>query len=156
MARTGGLVMTSSDRTGATQPGGFSRRDLIVSAAAMGAASLAERPSIAADLPPRGEFIIRGADVVSMDPAVGDLRGDIHVRGGEIVAVAPDITAPGAAVIDARGMIALPGLIDSHNHIWNSTLRNLVREGPEKGYFPTVLALGKVYTPEDTYRGVRL
>ena len=79
--------MTSSDRTGATQPGGFSRRDLIVSAAAMGAASLAERPSIAADLPPRGEFIIRGADVVSMDPAVGDLRGDVHVRGGEIVAV---------------------------------------------------------------------
>ena len=29
-------------------------------------------------------------------------------------------------------------------------------EGPQKGYFPTVLALGKQYTPEDTYRGVRL
>jgi 5-methylthioadenosine/S-adenosylhomocysteine deaminase len=148
--------MTSSDRTIPTQQGGLSRRDLIVSAAAVGAASLAERPSIAADVPPRGEFIIRGADVLSMDPAVGDLRGDVHVRSGDIVAVAPNITAPGAAVIDARGMIALPGLIDSHNHIWNSTLRNLVREGPEKGYFPTVLALGNVYTPEDTYRGVRL
>jgi cytosine/adenosine deaminase-related metal-dependent hydrolase len=53
-------------------------------------------------------------------------------------------------------MIALPGLIDTHNHLWNSTARNLVREGPELGYFPTVLALGKQYTPEDTYIGVRL
>ena len=31
-----------------------------------------------------------------------------------------------------------------------------MQEGPEKGYFPTVLALGKQYTPEDTYRGVLL
>jgi 5-methylthioadenosine/S-adenosylhomocysteine deaminase len=59
-------------------------------------------------------------------------------------------------VIDGSRMIALPGLIDTHNHLWNSTCRNLVREGPELGYFPTVLALGKQYTPEDTYRGVRL
>ncbi len=29
-------------------------------------------------------------------------------------------------------------------------------EGPQHGYFPTVLALGKQYTPEDTYHGVRL
>jgi len=50
----------------------------------------------------------------------------------------------------------LPGLVDTHNHIWNSTCRNIVQEGPEKGYFATVLALGKQYTPEDTYRGVRL
>src|SRR5437588_253834 len=48
------------------------------------------------------------------------------------------------------------GLTHTHNHLWNSTCRNIVREGPEKGYFPTVLALGKQYTPEDTYRGVRL
>ena len=92
-----------------------------------------------------------------MDPALGDFeRGDVHVRNGEIVAVGRDLPAPGAEVIDARNMIALPGLIDTHNHLWNSTCRNVVLEGPEKGYFPTVLALGKQYTPEDTYRGVRL
>ncbi len=51
----------------------------------------------------------------------------------------PDLAAPGAHAIDGRGMIALPGLIDTHNHLWNSTCRNIVREGPKQGYFPTVL-----------------
>ena len=53
-------------------------------------------------------------------------------------------------------MIALPGLIDTHSHLWNTPLRNLVDEGPKMGYFALTLALGKEYTPEDTYRGVRL
>src|SRR5947207_2033125 len=136
---------------------GVSRRQLLAGAAAIGAAALASRSGHAGDLPARGEFIVRNAQVVTMDPALGDLpRGDIHVRDGQIVAVGPDLPAPAAPDIDARTMIALPGLVDTHNHLWNTTLRNLVREGPEKGYFPTVLAVGKQYTPEDTYRGIRL
>ncbi len=135
---------------------GFTRRRLLGAAAAAGAAALAPRPA-RAELPQRGEFVIRNAIVLTMDPSLGDLdRGDLHVRDGAIVAVGRDLAAPGATAIDARNMIALPGLIDTHNHIWNSTCRNIVREGPDKGYFPTVLALGKEYTPEDTYRGVRL
>lgn len=136
----------------------LSRRDLIGAAVMIGAGVAASpRSAFSADLPSRGEFIIRGAHILTMDQALGDLdRSDIHVRSGTIVAVGPNLSAPGAEVIDARTMIALPGLIDTHNHIWNSTCRNVVKEGPEKGYFATVLALGKQYTPEDTYRGVRL
>src|ERR1043166_7642222 len=140
-----------------TQPfdNALTRRALLGSAAA-GAAVLASHAR-AADLPPRNELVVRNAYVLTMDPRLGDLtRGDVHVRNGEIVAVGEDIAAPDATAIDGRGMIALPGLIDTHKHIWNTTCRNLVREGPDKGYFPTVLALGKQYTPEDTYRGVRL
>ncbi|HEY7302347.1 MAG TPA: amidohydrolase family protein [Xanthobacteraceae bacterium] len=135
----------------------LTRRRFIGDATALAAAGLSARRVGAADLPSRGEFIVRGAHVLTMDPALGDIaRGDIHVRDGEIVAVGTDLSAPGSPTIDARAMIALPGLIDTHNHLWNSTLRSLVREGPEKGYFPTVLALGKEYAPQDTYRGVRL
>ena len=66
-------------------------------------------------------------------------------------------TAPGAQAIDGRGMIALPGLIDTHNHLWNSTCRNhRAWRGRSKATSRTVLALGKQYTPEDTYHGVRL
>src|SRR3977135_4063178 len=61
---------------------------------------------------------------------------------GEIIAVGRDVLASDAEVIDGRSMIALPGLIDPHNHIWNSPCRNLVMEGPERGYFRTVRALG--------------
>jgi len=136
---------------------GINRRQLIGTAAAAGAAALASRTASGVDLPQRGEFVVRNAIIISMDAALGDLaRGDIHVRNGEIVAVGIDLPAAGATAINARGMIALPGLIDSHNHLWNATCRSTVMEGPQKGYFPTVLALGKEYTPEDMYQGVRL
>jgi 5-methylthioadenosine/S-adenosylhomocysteine deaminase len=142
---------------------GVSRRHLLGSAIA-GAAALASAPARAADTPrpsaatsERGEIVVRNAHVLTMDPELGDLtRGDVHVRDGEIVAIGADLAAAGAEVIDGGGMIALPGLIDTHDHLWNSTCRNLVREGPERGYFATVLALGEHYTPDDTYRGVRL
>ena len=38
----------------------------------------------------------------------------------------------------------------------NVILLQYVQEGPELGYFPLVLGLGRQYTPEDMYRGVRL
>lgn len=143
---------------GVVPSAGVTRRGLI--SAAMGiSAGIAATPPLtaAADAPNRGEFIIRNAHVLTMDREFGDFdRGDIHIRNGTIVAVGPDLLAPDAEAIDAKTMIALPGLVDTHNHIWNSTCRNLVKEGPEKGYFATVMALGKQYTPKDSYRGVRL
>ena len=122
---------------------------------ATGLSQAADRP--AGRLPDRGEFVVRGAHVLTMDPALGELdRGDIHVRAGEIVAVGSNLIAPGAVTFDGRAMIALPGLIDTHSHLWNSPLRNLVGEGPKLGYFALTLGLGQQYTTTDIYRGVRL
>src|SRR5262245_44203366 len=110
--------MTTSEQ--GSSDGGLTRRQLIGTAAAVGA-TLAARAAAAADLPQRGEFVVRNALVLTMDAALGDLPcGDVHVRGGAIVAVGPDL-ATSATAIDARGMIALPGLIDTHNHLWNTT-----------------------------------
>ena len=109
-------------------------------------------------LPGRGEFVIRGATVLSMDAAIGDFaRGDVHVRDGAIVAVAQQIAAPAASVIDARGMICLPGFIDTHVHLWTSALRAVISmDDPKFGYFPVTNRLGPHYTPEDSYRNVRI
>jgi cytosine/adenosine deaminase-related metal-dependent hydrolase len=105
----------------------------------------------------RGEFLVRGAYILTMDPQLKDIaRGDIHVRAGEIVAVGKDLQTSSGEVIDGSNMIALPGLIDTHSHLWNTPYRNLVDEGPKMGYFPVTLGLGKECTPEDIYRGVRL
>src|SRR5262245_1555798 len=147
-------IMTTSSKRG----GGFTRRELIGTAAVIGASGTLAPAPAKATLPARVEFVIRNAaHVLTMDPALGDLeRADIHVRDGWIVAIGRDVAAPGAEVIDGRSMIALPGLVETHSHIWNSSCRNVVMEGPRRGYFATVLALGKQYTPEDTYRGVRL
>src|ERR1019366_10038285 len=89
-------------------------------------------------LPGRGEFVIRGATILSMDAGIGAFaRGDVHVRDGAIVAVAKEIAAPAATVIDARGMICMPGFIDTHVHLWTSALRAVIRmDDPKFGYFP--------------------
>src|SRR5262249_9532770 len=111
-----------------------------------------------APLPERGELVIRGATVLTMDPAVPDLAaGAVHVRDGAIVAVAATIEAPAAQVIDGTGMICIPGFVDTHFHLWNALFRPFVRaDVPALGYFPVTARLGPLMEPEDSYRSVRL
>ena len=110
-----------------------------------------------APLPARGEFAIRNAWILTMDPALGDLRrGDLHVRDGAIVAVGPSLAAPGAETIDGSGMIAMPGMVDTHWHMWGALARNMAGEEATTGYFPYSRVLGALFTPEDNARGVRL
>jgi cytosine/adenosine deaminase-related metal-dependent hydrolase len=146
---------------------GVDRRAVLAGATAMGAASLIGAPAIAqtaggsapsASLPARGEFVVRGAHVLTMDDKIADLpSGDVHVRDGVIVAVAPHVSAPGAQVIDGKGMICMPGFVDTHWHHWTSALRPLMRQdNPKLTYFPVTFKTGLHYTPEDSYRSVRL
>src|SRR6187200_2574601 len=109
----------------------FSRRGVMQGAAALGTASFMPQGLLAqqiartartpgAPLPGRGELLIRGVTVLTMDPAVPDLAtGDVHVREGTIVAVAPMIQAPAAQILDGAGMICIPGFVDTHFHLWN-------------------------------------
>jgi 5-methylthioadenosine/S-adenosylhomocysteine deaminase len=111
----------------------------------------------AAELPARGEFLVRNGHVLTMDPALGDIPGgDVHVKSGEIVAVGKNLKAPGAMVLDARRRIVLPGLIDTHWHMWTTFLRSMAGDKPEQGYFPVTTAYGQVMRPEDMYRSTRL
>lgn len=106
-------------------------------------------------LPAQAEYLIRGGYVLSMDPDIGHLDlGDVHVKNGKILAVAPDISAPGAQVIDARAMIVMPGFIDTHWHMWHAIFRNFLREG--LSYFPVKYALSQYFMPEDVHNGNRL
>lgn len=146
------------------------RRTILTGTTAIGAASLLPRRALAqsgaaapvtgraAALPARGEFVVRGAHVLSMDDAIGDLpSGDVHVRDGVIVAVAANVNAPGAQVIDGKRMICMPGFVDTHWHHWTTFLRPVMRaDDPKRTYFPVTFALGVHYTPEDSYRAVRL
>jgi cytosine/adenosine deaminase-related metal-dependent hydrolase len=97
--------------------------------------------------------LIRGGIVVSMDPAVGDLpRGDVLVEGGRIKAVASAIDAPGAEVVDASGCIVLPGLVNAHQHTWQTALRGVAGNWTILEYFHHVHAgLATKFRPEDIY-----
>jgi cytosine/adenosine deaminase-related metal-dependent hydrolase len=109
-------------------------------------------------LPARGEFVVRGAHVLSMDPSIGDFEsGDVHVRDGVIVGIGLSVQAPGATAIDGKGTICMPGFVDTHWHHWTTFLRSVMRaDDPKKTYFPVTFALGVHYTPEDSYRAVRM
>jgi len=57
--------------------------------------------------------VIRGGLLVS---AVASFRADIAIAGGKVVAIGEDLSAPGAEVIDASGLLVMPGAIDVHTH----------------------------------------
>ena len=139
---------------------GLSRRDLLKAAGAVGAAvaSPALRAQLAqgSTMAAREELLIRNAYVLTMDNA-GDLpNGDVHVRDGRIAAVGTGLRAPGAMVIEGRDMLVLPGLIETHWHIWTTMLRSLAGDITERGYFPTSRGIGAFYTADDMYVSGRL
>ena len=70
-------------------------------------------------------MLIKGATLVTMDRALGDLCGDVLVRDGLIEAVAPSLDVPGAQSVDASGMIVIPGLVNAHIHVWEFPLRGI-------------------------------
>jgi 5-methylthioadenosine/S-adenosylhomocysteine deaminase len=119
-------------------------------------AAAAPKESGPRTLPRRENVVIRNAFVMTMDTA-GDLpESDIHILDGRIVAVGKDLAAPGARVIDGRGRIVLPGLVETHWHMWNTILRSMSGDKSCCGYFPTSAKYGMAYTPQDMYAAVRL
>jgi 5-methylthioadenosine/S-adenosylhomocysteine deaminase len=144
------------------------RRSFMRGAAAFGAASangLFSSPLIAqsvrgdagsSKLPPRGEFTIANAYVMTMDGTIGDVApGSIHVRNGEIVAVGKDVIGAGER-IDGADMIVMPGLVETHWHMWNTLFRSFAGDKPEDGYFPTVARFGQQMSPDDIFQSTRL
>ncbi|QKE03033.1 amidohydrolase family protein [Nocardioides marmotae] len=126
-------------------------------AAASGALGAAASPAASKPGASRHrEFVVTGAHVVSMDPRVGDLPdGDIHVRNGRIVKVGHRLRVR-APQMDGRGMIAMPGLVDTHWHLWTTLFRAMSSSSPETAYFALNIANGVRALPEDLYHGARL
>ncbi len=110
-------------------------------------------------VPPTGRILVRGGTVLSMDPAIGEVTGgDVLIEGDRIVAVGAGLDAgENTEVIDATGMIVMPGFIDSHRHIWEGLLRNIGTDVPLEGrtsYISFVLhKLAPAFRPEDAYVG---
>ena len=69
------------------------------------------------------ELVIKQGEVV--DPLLGlHARRDIGISQGKIAAIEPDIaTGEAQRVIDARGKIVTPGLIDAHAHVAGGVTR---------------------------------
>jgi cytosine/adenosine deaminase-related metal-dependent hydrolase len=99
-------------------------------------------------------MLVQGGQVLTMDPAVGDLgRGDVLIEDGRIVAVAPHVEAE-AETIDAAGFIVVPGFVDGHRHTWEAPIRGCAPDATLDDYFVDVLdTYAPVYAPDDVYAG---
>lgn len=134
---------------------GLSRRDfnrvLAVAAAAASASGLRAQGR---GLPMSSHLLIRGGHVLSMDAVIGDLTvGDVEIRDGRIAAVGESLDAPGAEIIDAGDKLVLPGLVETHWHIWTTLLRSMAAD---QGYFPVSRSMGSFYEPGDMVAATRL
>jgi cytosine/adenosine deaminase-related metal-dependent hydrolase len=107
-------------------------------------------------------LLIKGGVVLTMDPGQGDFNAaDVLIEGSRILAVGPNLPVRQAEVIDAAGMIVMPGFVDTHHHLSQTALRGFLADGllsndghahGEVNYYDYVLLkLGAVYRPEDVY-----
>lgn len=66
--------------------------------------------------------LLRGGTVLTCDPHTPDLlTGDIRIDGGQVSNLASTVLPrPGDRVIDVTGTIVFPGLVDAHQHLWES------------------------------------
>jgi 5-methylthioadenosine/S-adenosylhomocysteine deaminase len=138
-----------------------SRRELLCTGAASAvAASTALIGTAHAQQPTPGAasgrpLLIKDGCVLTLDRAIGDFeQADVLIERGKISAVRPNIAVADAEVIDARRMIVAPGLVDTHRHMWQGILRNVLPDGSLDDYIATVQKVfGANYTPDDVYAG---
>ncbi|WP_405975089.1 amidohydrolase family protein [Streptomyces sp. NBC_00988] len=107
---------------------------------------------------PSRRILFTGATIVTMDPELGIIQGDLLVEGDAIAAIGADLSAEGAVVVDASGTILAPGLVDTHRHAWEAQLRRIMPDVDDLGGYvmATLAGYATVYRPEDMYIGTRL
>jgi 5-methylthioadenosine/S-adenosylhomocysteine deaminase len=103
------------------------------------------------------ELLIKGGHVVSVDPRLGDLpHGDVLVTDGVITAVGKDLkpATAEAEVIDAVGRLVIPGMVDTHRHVWQGAIGGYTPQITGAGYGPAVLTgISLNHSPHDVYAG---
>jgi cytosine/adenosine deaminase-related metal-dependent hydrolase len=101
------------------------------------------------------KLLIENATVISMDPSVGDhRRASILISGDKIAAVGPNVEAGDAQIVDASGMIAVPGFVDAHRHVWQGALTMVAADAGLNSYFGDILGtLAPCYSADDVQIG---
>ncbi|MGW0832086.1 hypothetical protein [Streptomyces prunicolor] len=102
------------------------------------------------------DLLITGGHVVTLDPETGDLpEGDVLIRDGRIAAVGRTVEhAPDVTRVDARGRLVIPGMVDTHRHVWQGALGGSTGDVSLLGYVTRVIqGIAPGYTEDDIYIG---
>ncbi len=99
-------------------------------------------------------LFLKNADlVVTMDADRRELRGaSIHIVGDRIAAIGADLAAPDGVdeVIDVSGHLVIPGLINTHHHMYQSLTRAVpaAQDASLFGWLQTLYPIWSRLTPE--------
>jgi 5-methylthioadenosine/S-adenosylhomocysteine deaminase len=105
---------------------------------------------------PGRPVVLRGGTVLTMDDSRTVLTdADVLVVDDRIEAVGAALDVPeGTQEIDASGGIVMPGMIDTHRHMWQTAMRAYGADWTLTQYFVWYyLEHGKTFRPEDVYAG---
>jgi 5-methylthioadenosine/S-adenosylhomocysteine deaminase len=106
------------------------------------------------------DLLIHGTDVLMINgPLAQVLPGhDIAIESGRIAAIAPAISAGLAReVINASGMLAIPGLVNAHAHAAMGLFRGVAEDVPVEVWFNQhIWPMETNLTDEDIYWGALL
>ena len=101
-------------------------------------------------------ILIKNGYLITMDLDDSKLYGDIFIEGRNITKIAPNIDQDADKVIDAAGMLVLPGFVQSHIHLCQSLLRGQADDQPLMDWLDTITSLEFRHTPETLYASARL
>lgn len=101
------------------------------------------------------DIIIKNAYVLTMDPCAGELKnGTVVIEDGKITEIGEKTKESADTVIDAKGSVVMPGLVNTHTHAAMTLFRGYaddlqLAEWLEKHIWPAEAQL----TAEDVYKG---
>tara|TARA_A100001011_G_scaffold32796_1_gene31480 strand:- start:18539 stop:19888 length:1350 start_codon:yes stop_codon:yes gene_type:complete len=101
------------------------------------------------------KILLKGGCLVTMDKTIGQLNiGDLLIENNKITDVAAQINTDDAKIIDAQGMIVMPGIVDSHIHTWQTGIRGIAGDWTMGQYLRGMHAnLATGFKPDDIYLG---
>lgn len=108
------------------------------------------------------QVVIQGCDVLRRGEHGYriDTGQDILISGDRIIDIYPtvaELADPSFARIDAKGMLAIPGLINTHAHVPMVLFREAVNDVPVERWFNDYIwQMEANLTPEDVYWGALL
>jgi cytosine/adenosine deaminase-related metal-dependent hydrolase len=100
--------------------------------------------------------VFRNGLVITMDDTHTIIPGgDVLVVGDKIEQIGTGLEVPeGTEEIDAAGGIVMPGMIDTHRHMWQTAMRGYGADWTLTQYFVWYyLESGKLFRPEDIFAG---
>jgi 8-oxoguanine deaminase len=96
--------------------------------------------------------------LVTMDAQRREIAdGGLFARDGVIEAVGPTAELPpGRQVIDARDQVVLPGLVNTHHHMYQTLTRAVAQDNELFGWLRTLYPLWARLTPEMLHTSTQL